>query len=143
MPNGGSYYSLTITVKGASTSAYYGLTPTSNLVISQGGATLYPSEVSATMVTIDPQMLQIQAAAGTFTAGGTIVTADKVIAGTMSINPPVDVAVTVTAYGNAGEIGQKVVDPGISDAAFSFPVDGSEGIAPADAVAELRKRLAG
>lgn len=39
----GTYYALTVTADGANTGAYYSVTPTSNLTISQGGVTLAPS----------------------------------------------------------------------------------------------------
>ena len=71
------YYSLTVTTAGASsTSAYYSLTPTSNLSFSQGGATLYPSAPSQQVISVSvyPQTLQINAAAGGVSGGVTIVT---------------------------------------------------------------------
>ena len=89
MSNGASYYALTLVEQGASTTAYYSLTPTSNLEMSQGGVTMDPTAASATLVNIYPQTLQIQAPAGSFQAGVTIVTSDDRIAGRLLVSPPV------------------------------------------------------
>src|ERR1044071_4066202 len=99
MANGSSYYALTVVEQGAGTTAYYALTPTSHLEMSQGGATFDPTAATATMVNIYPQTLQIQAPAGSFTAGVTIVTSADRIAGRLLVSPPVNVAVVVTLYG--------------------------------------------
>lgn len=142
--NRGTYYSLTVTAQGASTGAYYSLSPDSSLTISQGGATLYPSAPSQQMITVSvyPQTLQINAAAGTVTGGVNILTSASEIAGRIVVSPPVDVAVAVTLYGNGGaQLGQHIVDPGTGGGAFSFPVNASDGIPADDAPGELQKLL--
>ncbi|HEY0370673.1 MAG TPA: hypothetical protein VGD79_01650 [Thermoanaerobaculia bacterium] len=138
-----TYYSLTVTAQDASTGAFYALTPTSALSISQGGATLYPSEPSQQMISVSvyPQTLQINAAAGTVTGGVNIITSAAEIAGRVVVSPPVNVAVVVTLYGNGGvQLGQSIVDPGVGSGVFVFPVNG-EGIPPEDAPGELQKLL--
>ena len=129
MSNGTSYYALTVAEQGAGTAAYYSLTPTSNLEMSQGGATLDPTAATATMVNIYPQTLQIQAPAGSFNAGVTIVTSDDRVAGRLLVIPSVDVAVIVTLYGVGGQqIGQSILDPAVGSLVFSFPISSAQSI---------------
>ena len=140
-----TYYALTVTTTDpASTGAYYALTPTSNLTISQGGATLYPSAPSQQMISVSvyPQTLQINAAAGGVSGGVTIITSASEVAGRLAVSPPVDVAVAVTLYGNGGQqLGQYIADPGTGGGAFSFPVSG-DGIPRGEAADTLQKILA-
>ena len=129
----GTYYALTVTAQGAGTGAFYSLTPTSNLTISQGGVTLAPSAPSQQMVTVSvyPQMLQINAPAGSVSGGVTIITSASSVDGRVVVSPPVNVATVVTLYGNGGQqLGQYIADPGTGGGVFSFPVSG-DGI-PAD-----------
>ena len=140
-----TYYSLTVTTTDpASTGAYYSLTPDSNLTISQGGATLYPSAPSQQMISVSvyPQTLQVNAAAGAVNAGANIVTNAGQIAGRLLVSPPVDVAVAVTLYGNGGaQLGQYIADPGTSGGVFNFPVQPGQGISASDAPGVLQKLL--
>ena len=139
-----TYYSLTVTAQGADTGAYYSLSPTSNLTFTQGGATLYPSAPSQQMVSVSvyPQTLQINAAAGSVNGGANIVTDASSIDGRVLVSPPVNVAVAVTLYGNGGQqLGQFIADPGTGGGVFSFPVDGSQAIPADEAPAQLQKLL--
>ena len=143
MANGSSYYALTVVEQGASTTAYYSLTPTSNLEMSQGGVTMAPTAASATLVNLYPQTLQIQAPAGSFNAGVTIATSDDRIAGRLLVSPPVNVAVIVTLYGVGGQqIGQSILDPAVGSLAFSFPISSAQSIPKGDAAGVLQKLLA-
>ena len=140
--NRGTYYALTVSADGANTGAYYSVTPTSNLAISQGGATLAPSAPSEQMVSVSiyPQTLQINAAPGYVNGGVNIVTDAPSVDGRLLVSPPVDVAVAVTLYGNGGvQLGQFIADPGTGGGVFSFPVDGN-GI-PADEATGLLQKL--
>jgi len=142
MSNGARYYALTVVEQGASTTAYYSLTPTSNLEMSQGGVTMVPTAATATLVNIYPQTLQIQAPAGSFTAGVTIVTSDDRIAGRLLVSPPVNVAVIVTLYGAGGQqIGQSILDPAVGALVFSFPVSSEQSIPKGDVPAVLQTLL--
>ena len=138
-----SYYALTVTAEGASTPAYYSLSPTSNLTISQGGVTLAPSSATQQMVSVSvyPQTLQINAPAGYVSGGVTIITDEEVVAGRLLVSPPINVAAVVTLYGNGGaQLGQFVADPGTGGGVFSFPVSG-DGIPAGDAEKTLQKIL--
>ena len=138
-----TYYALTVTAEGASTPAYYSLSPTSNLTISQGGVTLAPSSATQQMVSVSvyPQTLQINAPAGLVSGGVTILTSEAVVAGRVLVSPAVDVATVVTLYGNGGvQLGQYIADPGTGGGVFSFPVSG-DGIPPGDAQNTLQKIL--
>ena len=142
----GTYYALTVTTTdAASTGAYYSLTPTSNLTISQGGVTLYPSAASQQMISVSvyPQTLQINAAAGLVSGGVTIVTNASEVAGRLMISPPVNVAVAVTLYGNGGQqVGQYIADPGTDGGVFNFPISGpGEAIPPGEAQDTLQKLI--
>lgn len=138
-----TYYALTVTTTDpASTAAYYSLTPTSNLTISQGGVTLYPSAPSQQMISVSvyPQTLQINAAAGVVSGGVTIITGASEVAGRLMISPPVNVAVAVTLYGNGGQqLGQFIADPGTGGGVFNFPVSSGDGIPPGEAQDTLAK----
>jgi hypothetical protein len=144
LPTRTTYYSLTVTAQGARTPAYYSLSPDSNLQFTQGGATLYPSTPSQQMISVSvyPQTLTINAAAGSVNGGANIVTSASEIAGFILVSPPVNVATVVTLYGNGGaQLGQHIVDPGTSGGAFSFPVSASDGIPEDEAPGELQKLL--
>lgn len=139
-----TYYALTVTAEGAGSGAYYSVTPTSNLTISQGGVTLAPSAPSQQMVSVSvyPQTLQINAPAGYVSGGVTIVTSESEIAGRLQVSPPIDVATVVTLYGNGGvQLGQYIADPGTTGGPFNFPVSG-DGIPPHDAQSTLENLLA-
>lgn len=125
------YYALTLNAQGTSTPAFFSLTPTSNLTISQGGVTLAPSSPSSSgvMVNIYPETLQISAPAGLVSAGVTIITDESTIAGRVMISPPVNVATVVTLYGAGGQqLGQSIVDPGVGSGVFNFPVPAGSGL---------------
>lgn len=142
MLGNGTYYALTVTADGANTGAYYSITPTSNLTISQGGVTLAPSSPTQQMtsVSIYPQTLQINAAPGYVNGGVTIITDAPSVDGRLLVSPPVDVAVVVTLYGNGGaQLGQFIADPGTGGGVFSFPVAG-DGI-PASELGEVLRKL--
>jgi hypothetical protein len=142
MSNGGSYYALTVVEQGASTAAYYSLTPTSNLEISQGGATFVPTATALTMVSIYPETLQIQAPAGSFSAGVTIVTSEDLIAGRLLVSPPVNVSVVVTLYGSGGQqLGQSILDPAVGSLVFSYPVSSQKSIPRGDVPGVLQGLL--
>ena len=128
MSNGGSYYALSLNVDGTNAPAYFSVTPTSNLTISQGGATILPSPASseATMVNIYPQTLQIGAPGGTISAGVTIITSESRISGRVMVSPPVNVATVITGYGAGGkEIGQAIIDPNVGSGTFDFATAGN------------------
>ncbi len=144
MTTSGTYYALTVTAEGASTGAYYSVTPTSNLTISQGGVTMAPSAPSQQMITVSvyPQTLQINAPAGYVSGGVTIITSEPSIDGRLQVSPPVNVAVAVTLYGNGGvQLGQYIADPGTGGGVFSFPVSGG-GIPANDTQAVLDQLIA-
>ncbi len=138
----GTYYALTVSAAGASTGAYYSVTPTSNLTITQGGVTFAPSSPTQQMTSVNvyPQTLQINAAPGYVNGGVTIITDAPSVDGRLVVSPPVDVAVAVTLYGNGGaQLGQFIADPGTGGGVFSFPVAG-DGI-PASELNDVLKKL--
>jgi len=133
MSTGTTYYALTLNVQGSSTAAFYSLTPTSNLEISQGGVTCFPTALSMTTVSIYPQTLQIAAPAGVLSAGVTIISSETRISGRVMVSPPVNVATVVTLYGNGGvQVGQSIIDPGVGSGTFDFTVSSAEAIGSAD-----------
>ncbi len=124
---------MTIRAAGASTQTYFSVTPTSDLQISQGGVTIYPTATSAVMVNIYPQTLQIQSPAGTTYGGVTIISSAPSIDGAVQVSPPINVATVITLYGNGGaQIGQSIIDPGVSSGAFHFPIPASGGFPTAE-----------
>ena len=136
-----SYYALTLTAHGSSSAAYYAVTPTSNLRISEGGATIEPTSPSATMVNVYPQTLQIQSPAGNVKGGVTIVTGESTIAAEVTVSPPVDTEVEVALYGVGGKrLGVHVVAPGESGGTVQFQVSLAEAI-PRDDVNQVLAQL--
>ena len=133
------YYALTLSAQGVSTSAYYSVTPTSDLEFTQGGVTIMPTQTAATLVNIYPETLQIQAPAGMINAGVTIQTGADQIAGRLMVSPPVNVAVTITLYGVGGQqLGQTTLDPGVGDKTFNFAVSEGNAISKSDVPGVLR-----
>jgi hypothetical protein len=142
MADGTVYYAITITAQGTSFSAYISMTPTSDLTIAQGGVTFTPTQATLAMANIYPETLQLQAPAGAFTSGVTIITGASEIAGRVMVSPPVNVAVIVTLYGAGGQqLGQMIVDPGTGSKTFAFPVSGSNAIPAGDVDGVLRALL--
>jgi len=140
MPAESYYYSLTVGQSGSNTAAYFSVSPTSNLEFSQGGATFAPTSLALTTVSVYPTTLQIQAPAGSMSAGVTIITSASEVAGRLLISPPVDVATLVTLYGAGGaRLGQFIADPGSGGGVFNFPVTPEEGIPAGDAAGVLHK----
>lgn len=128
------YYALTIDANGASTPAYYSVTPVPPLVFAQGGVTVTPTAIGTTMVNIYPQTLQISAPAGSLHGAVTIITGASEIAGRLMVSPPVNVAVVVTLYGAGGQqLGQAILDPAEGSRTFSWPVDSKQGLSQHDA----------
>lgn len=135
------YYALTLSANGVSTSAYYSLTPTSNLEFDQGGVTIVPDSADATQVNVYPETLQIQSPPGSVNAGVTIITSASEIAGRVLVSPPINVAVVVTLYGVGGQqIAQTTLDPGVGDKLFSFAVSDEQAI-PREHVAGILRGL--
>lgn len=134
-----SYYALSIAANGTNTSAFYSVTPTSDLSFTQGGVSILPTALGSTVVNVYPETLQIQSPAGMISGGVTIQTSASQIAGRVIVSPPVNVAVVVTLYGNGGQqLGQAIVDPGSSEKAFNFPVSSSQSIGADDIAGVLR-----
>ena len=128
------YYALTLDAKGTNAPAFYSLTPTSNLTISQGGATIAPSSPSASgiIVNVYPQTLQVSGPAGIISAGVTIITTENHIAGRVMVSAAITVATVVTLFGAGGkQLGQAIVDPGQTSTAFSWDVPAGSGLADA------------
>jgi len=141
MSNGEVYYALTLTAQGMSNAAYFSMSPTSNLQISQGGVTLGGTAAATTFVSIYPTELQVQAAPGLISGGVTIITSENNVAGRLEVSPPVNVAVTVTLYGAGGQqLGQFILDPGVPSGVFNFPTGGNAGMSAADALNTVKQQ---
>ena len=135
------YYTLSLQVNGASTPAYYSITPTSNLTMLQGAASIAPSAAQSTMVALYPQTLNVQSPAGRMTASATIVTSESSISGRLLISPAVNVPVTLTLYGAGGQLGQQTYDPGSTGGVFDFPVSGGGFANAEEARAAIEKMV--
>lgn len=144
MSNSENYYALTLSANGANTSAYYSVTPTSNLQISQGGATMEPTAMATTLVNIYPGELEIQAPPGMVYAGVTIVTDADLVSGRLVVSPPVNVSVAVTLYGAGGQqLGQFILDPAVGSGVFSFAADPKSAMSAGDALNIVKQQAGG
>lgn len=136
------YYTLQMSEFGASSEAFYSITPDSNLQFAQGGATMAPTAATAVLVNIDPETLQVSAPAGNMAAGVTIITSADVIAGRVLVSPPIDTATVLTLYGDGGQIGKPfVVDAGSGGSTFSWPVGEDQGLSQRDAANLVQKLI--
>jgi hypothetical protein len=134
------YYALTLNAQGTNAPAFFSVTPTSNLSISQGGVTLAPSSPTSagSTVNIYPQTLQISAPAGLVAAGVTIITSESKISGRALVSPAITVATVISLYGSGSQpIGQAIIDPGNTSINFSFDVASGSGLADAGAAEKL------
>lgn len=136
----GNYYALTLSANGTTSPAYMAVTPTSSLSIAQGGVTIVPTDMTATMVNIYPQSLQIQAPSGMVNAGVTIITNDTHVAGTVQVSPPVDVPVLIQVWGTK-LLGSYTLPAGQQTGVFDVPVSADDAIAPDDAT-KITQRMA-
>jgi hypothetical protein len=120
-------YGLTLVASGSSSTAYYYAQFTSGNIAHGGSVTIYPTASASTFVSITTS-LAINAPAGSLT--GSIVLEDDngVIAGEIGVSPPVSVPVTATLYGTGQPIGSVTINPGQTQAAFRWNVQGQAGL---------------
>ena len=122
-------YGLTISVNGsASTTAYYSVSFVSGGEFVQGGATLYPTAIAATIVSLYGIELSINAPAGKVSGAATLTTTADIVAGRVFVSPPIDSDTVVTLFGTS-EIASVTVKAGEESAEFAWSVSGNAGLA--------------
>ncbi|HEX3069143.1 MAG TPA: hypothetical protein VHX14_11250 [Thermoanaerobaculia bacterium] len=122
------FYGLTITVNGAaSATAYYSVSLASGGEFVQGGATLYPTAIGATFVSLYGIELSINAPAGKVSGAATLTTTGDIVAGRITISPPINVDTVVALYGTS-EIASVTVKAGEPGGAFAWTVSGNPGV---------------
>jgi hypothetical protein len=122
-------YGLSISVNGASTTAYYNVSLASDGKFVEGGVTIYPTATAATLVSIYSNSFAVNAPASSFGGGTTISTEANVVAGRVMVSPPVGVDTVVTLYGT-NEIGSYTLKAGQSSGTFEWNVSGHPALPP-------------
>jgi hypothetical protein len=119
------FYGLTITVAGSSSSmAYYSVSLVSGGTFFQGGATVDPTAIGATLVSLYAVELSINAPAGAISGAATLTTTDDIVAGQIVISPAIDADTVVALYGTS-EIASVTVPAGETGGAFAWTVSGN------------------
>jgi len=132
-------YGLTISASGTTSTAFFSVNLGTSGEFFQGGATIYPTAIAATFVTLYGVELQINAPASSYVGGSaTLTTSGNVVAGRIAVSPPVNVDTVVTLYG-LNEIGSTTVKAGDSGGTFSFDVSGKAGIPDATSQAFVER----
>lgn len=118
-------YGLTITVDGsASSTAYYNISLESGGEFVQGGATIDPTAIGATLFSLYGMELSINAPAGAINGAATLTTSGDIVAGRIMISPAIDADTVVALYGTT-EIASVTVKAGETGGAFAWTVSGN------------------
>jgi hypothetical protein len=134
-------YGLTINVDGlAGSTAYYSVSLVSGGEFAEGGATIYPTAIGATLVSIYRMELSIDAPAGAISGAATLSTTGDIVAGRIAISPPID-ADTVVALSGASEIASVTVKAGETGGEFAWSVSGNPAMSSSSAEQFLRKAM--
>jgi hypothetical protein len=121
-------YGLTLTANGTSSAAYFSVNLATGGEFVQGGATIYPTQVSATVVSLYGTELAIESPAAAMMSGGaTLTTTENLIAGRMVVSPAINVDTVLTLFGTS-QIGSVTLKAGETVSNFSFDVNGKPGI---------------
>jgi hypothetical protein len=129
-------YGISISVNGASTAANYNISLASDGTFVEGGVTIDPTAIAATLVSIYRNSMAISAPAASIGGGSTISTSADVVAGRVMVSPPVDVDTVVTLYGT-DSIGSYTLKAGETSGAFSWSVAGRPALQGHDTEAFL------
>jgi hypothetical protein len=121
-------YGLTISVSGsASTTAYYSVSFVSGGEFVQGGATIVPTAIGATLVSLYGSELSINAPAGSVNGAATLTTTADIVAGRVFVSPPIDSDTVVTLFGTSA-IASVTVKAGEESAEFAWSVGGNAAL---------------
>jgi len=121
-------YGITMVANGTSSAAYYSTSLATGGVFIQGGATIYPTTLGATLVTLVTSELSIESPAASMMSGGATLTTEKdVVAGRMYVSPPINADTVLTLFGTS-QIGSVTLNAGETVINFSFDVSGKPGI---------------
>src|SRR4051812_26290462 len=121
-------YGLTVTATGTSSAAYFSVNLATGGAFVQGGATIYPTELGATLVSLYTIELDIESPAASMMSGGaTLTTTNNIVAGRVYVSPAVNVDTVLTLFGT-NPIGSVTLKAGETVANFSFDVSGKSGI---------------
>jgi hypothetical protein len=127
------FYGLTIAVNGsASSTAYYSVSLISGGKFVQGGATLVPTAIAATLVSLYEVELSINAPAGRVSGGATLITMGDIVSGRITVSPAIDADTVVTLYGTS-EIASVTVKAGETSGAFAWSTGGNPAMSSASA----------
>jgi hypothetical protein len=132
-------YGLTLTANDTSAAAYYEVNLATGGEFVQGGATIYPTTLGATLVTLYGSALEIEAPAAAMMSGGsTLTTNTNIVAGRITVSPAINVDAVLTLFGES-QIGSATLKAGETVSNFSFNVSGHSGIPDETAKAFLAR----
>ena len=135
------FYGLTITVDGAASStAYYSVSLASGGEFVQGGATIYPTAIGATFVSLYGIELQINAPAGKVSGAATLTTNGDIVGGRITVSPPINADTVVTLFGTS-EIASVTVKAGETGGAFAWSISGNPAMSSGSAEQFLDKTM--
>jgi hypothetical protein len=121
-------FGITMVANGTSSAAYYSVILATGGEFIQGGGTIYPTTLGATLVTLYGSELSIESPAASMMSGGaTLTTSGSIIAGRMMVSPPINADTVLTLFGT-NEIGSVTLKAGETVTNFSFDVSGKSGI---------------
>jgi hypothetical protein len=130
----GIYYGLTINARGTSTTAYYNLVLNAPSEIWEGGATIVPTQIGSTLVSLQGPFTMNVPPAGSISAGLTVLTSANGIAGHFTVSPALNVPVVLALYGVGGkQLDTFTLEPGQANGVFSWDVNPEDAMTEADA----------
>ena len=141
MPKEPFYYSLTVNVQGATSTAYYELGLATEGAFIEGGATIFPTQAAATLVTVYSTMFALNVPAASFNGSVTIKTSANVIAGKIVVSPAINADTVLGLYGAGKLLGEYMLKAGQTSGNYSFNVKPDEGTDAAEAHKFLASKL--
>jgi hypothetical protein len=125
-------FGFNLNVASVNRGAYYYANFTTGSIAEGGAVTFYPTQTSATYVSIQASF-GAQAPAGGMVAGLVVSPDGGTIAGNFGVSPAINVPVTATLYGARGPIDSVTIPAGETSANFSWDITGQSGITDVEA----------
>jgi hypothetical protein len=141
MPDGTSYYSISLVANNVTTLSFFQLSLNSGVIVNGGAAFMNPTDAQSTYANFYGTAMNAQgSAAGTVTLGAAIQSSDPVT-GNVLVSPPTNVDIVVTLFGYGKTLGTYTLQAGQSTGDFSFQVNPADAIPEGDVEASLKKIL--
>jgi hypothetical protein len=132
-----SIYGISVAVQNASSPAFYSVTFTTQVSITQGAGEVMPANAYYTYFSF-LNALQMSIGPGYASAGAMLTTSSSSISGQVIVSPPVNVPVIVQLQGRGQMLGEYELQPGQTSGNFTFQAPPSESFSEGETAPVLR-----